>query len=174
VATVSTDEELVVRSMESPVGTLRMFASARGLRAILWADEKQLSYAGLKGARIEADDGTHIGLATATHQLGEYFDGRRTRFDLALDPVGTEFQMSAWRVLTEIPYGTTINYAQQARALGDVRKARAVGGANGRNPIPVVVPCHRVIGSDGSLTGFAVGTPIKKFLLDLEREHVSI
>lgn len=173
-ATVSPDEELVVRSMESPVGTLRLFASARGLRAVLWADEQQQSCAGLQGTRSVADDGTHIGLATATHQLGEYFEGRRTRFDLELDPVGTEFQVSAWRVLTEIPYGTTINYAEQARALGDVRKARAVGGANGRNPIPIVVPCHRVIGSDGSLTGFAVGTSIKKFLLDLERQHVSI
>jgi len=151
-----------------------VYASESGVRAILWADENQLSHAGLEGARLVSDDGSHIGLETAQRQLTEYFDGRRTQFDLPLDPAGTDFQLSAWRALTEIPYGTTISYAQQARALGDVRKARAVGGANGRNPIPIVVPCHRVIGSDGSLTGFALGMPIKKFLLDLERRHALI
>jgi methylated-DNA-[protein]-cysteine S-methyltransferase len=122
----------------------------------------------LDSAQIETPDRTSAVLDAAQRQLLEYFDGRRTTFDLELDPVGTEFQLSAWRVLSGIPYGTTISYADQARALGDVRKARAVGGANGRNPIPIIVPCHRVIGSDGSLTGFAAGTDIKKFLLDFE------
>ena len=124
----------------------------------------------------DAETGTEMSPAAkssildeAERQLVEYFEQRRVVFDIPLDPVGTEFQLKAWRVLSTIPYGTTISYAEQARALGDVRKARAVGSANGRNPIPIVVPCHRVIGSNGSLTGFALGTDMKQALLDLER-----
>lgn len=157
--------------MSSPVGPLQLFASERGLRAIVWTDEDPNSHAGLTRAQFRTDDDSDRFLDRVQRQLVDYFDGRRQSFDIALDPVGTPFQKSVWKVLSTIPYGTTISYADQARALGDARKARAVGGANGRNPIPIVVPCHRVIGSDGSLTGFAVGTPIKKFLLDLERRH---
>lgn len=153
------------------MGTLRLVASERGLRAIH-----------LRGVDVPADADCGTGsemsppgkssiLDETERQLAEYFERCRVEFDIPLDPVGTVFQMKAWRVLSTIPYGTTISYADQARALGDERKARAVGGANGRNPIPIVVPCHRVIGSDGSLTGFALGTDVKKTLLDLERHR---
>ncbi|MEA3183888.1 MAG: methylated-DNA-[protein]-cysteine S-methyltransferase, partial [Ilumatobacteraceae bacterium] len=106
----------------------------------------------------------------AVAQLQEYFAGTRREFDLPLDPLGTPFQHSAWMVLRSIPYGTTISYGHQARQLGDPNKARAVGAANGKNPLSIVVPCHRVIGSGGELTGFAAGLDVKSWLLDHERQ----
>lgn len=104
----------------------------------------------------------------ALRQLAEYFAGRRRVFDLPLAAVGTEFQRSVWRVLVTIPYGVTISYAELARRVGNARASRAVGLANGANPLPIVVPCHRVIGSDGSLTGFGGGLEMKRRLLTLE------
>jgi methylated-DNA-[protein]-cysteine S-methyltransferase len=106
----------------------------------------------------------------ARRQLDDYFEGRRREFDLPLDPFGTPFQQSVWQVLRTIPYGQTMSYGQQAERLGDVRKARAVGAANGKNPLSIVVPCHRVIGSNGHLTGFAAGVEVKSWLLDHERQ----
>ena len=102
-------------------------------------------------------DPDHPVLVATVAQLGEYFAGERQEFDLPLDPVGTDFQQSAWSALRTIPYGTTVSYGEQAARMGDRRKARAVGAANGRNPISIVVPCHRVVGSNGALTGFAGG-----------------
>jgi methylated-DNA-[protein]-cysteine S-methyltransferase len=107
-------------------------------------------------------------VATAA-QLEEYFAGRRQTFDLPLDPVGTSFQRAAWDALRTIDYGSTVSYGEQAARMGDRRKARAVGAANGRNPISIVVPCHRVVGADGALTGFAGGLETKAWLLDHER-----
>jgi len=104
----------------------------------------------------------------AIEQLGEYFDGRRRRFDLPLAPRGTEFQRRVWRALAEIPYGKTISYGELAHRIGNPSASRAVGLANGANPLPIVVPCHRVIGANGSLTGFGGGLPIKRKLLALE------
>ncbi|MCU0260293.1 MAG: methylated-DNA--[protein]-cysteine S-methyltransferase [Ilumatobacteraceae bacterium] len=104
-------------------------------------------------------------LAEALRQLEEYFAGERTEFDLPLAPEGTPFQQQAWEVLRTIPFGETTTYGEQARRLGDPKKSRAVGAANGRNPIPVVVPCHRVVGSDGRLTGYAGGLDTKAWLL---------
>jgi methylated-DNA-[protein]-cysteine S-methyltransferase len=104
----------------------------------------------------------------AIAQLGEYFAGRRRAFDLPLAPRGTEFQRRVWRELTAIPYGKTISYGELARRIGKPSASRAVGLANGANPLPVIVPCHRVIGADGSLTGFGGGLPIKRKLLALE------
>jgi methylated-DNA-[protein]-cysteine S-methyltransferase len=101
-------------------------------------------------------------------QLGEYFAGERRRFDLPLAPRGTEFQRRVWRALREIPYGQTISYGELARRIGNPSAPRAVGLANGANPLPIIVPCHRVIGADGSLTGFGGGLPIKRKLLALE------
>lgn len=108
-------------------------------------------------------------LAELERQIGEYFAGTRREFDLPLDPAGTDFQKKAWRQLTTIPFGTTISYAEQAAALGSPRAVRAVASANARNPIAIVVPCHRVIGKDGSLTGYSGGLDRKRALLDLER-----
>ena len=104
----------------------------------------------------------------AMAQLAEYFTGKRRRFDLPLAPRGTEFQRRVWRALTEIPYGKTVSYGELARRIEKPSAARAVGLANGANPLPIIVPCHRVIGADGSLTGFGGGLPIKRKLLALE------
>jgi methylated-DNA-[protein]-cysteine S-methyltransferase len=106
--------------------------------------------------------------ADAVEQLGEYFAGRRRRFDLDLRPVGTDFQLRVWALLRDIPYGETWSYGQMAGALGNPGASRAVGLANGRNPHSVIVPCHRVIGADGSLTGYGGGMERKRLLLDLE------
>jgi methylated-DNA-[protein]-cysteine S-methyltransferase len=102
-------------------------------------------------------------------QLGEYFAGRRRRFDLELAPEGTRWEIEVWRKLVEVPYGETVSYAELARRLGRPEAFRAVGAANGKNPISIVIPCHRVIGSDGSLTGYGSGLEVKAALLDLER-----
>ena len=111
------------------------------------------------------DDGA---LDEAAHQLAEYFRGERKDFDLTLEPIGTEFQRQVWNELCRIPYGKAISYRELAERVGNPNAVRAVGGANGKNPIPIVIPCHRVIASDGSLAGFGGGVPAKQFLLDLE------
>ncbi len=104
----------------------------------------------------------------AVRQLREYFKGGRTEFDLPLQPEGTAFQLKVWRSLQEIPYGKTWSYGELAKRIGNPKASRAVGAANGANPLPIVIPCHRVIGADGTLTGFGGGLPTKKALLDLE------
>ena len=109
------------------------------------------------------------GFADVVRQLDEYFAGERTGFDLPLRPAGSEFELAVWEQLTLIPYGETRSYGSVARALGDPGAAQAVGAANGRNPLSIVVPCHRVIGADGSLVGYGGGLPRKRFLLDLEQ-----
>jgi methylated-DNA-[protein]-cysteine S-methyltransferase len=113
--------------------------------------------------------GTSPLLRAAVDQLRQYFAGQRTTFELPLRPAGTAFQRAAWQALCAIPYGETRSYAQQARAVGRPTATRAIGAANGRNPIAIIVPCHRVIGSDGSLTGYAGGEAVKRWLLDHER-----
>jgi methylated-DNA-[protein]-cysteine S-methyltransferase len=155
-------------TMDSPVGELRLIAGERGLRAILWGAEDIGRIASIDEADLI--EGSTPMLDRAVTQLEEYFAGTRREFDLPLDPPGTPFQQSAWMVLRTIPYGKTISYGQQALQLGDPNKARAVGAANGKNPLSIVVPCHRVIGSTGHLTGFAAGLDIKSWLLDHERQ----
>lgn len=112
-------------------------------------------------------------LRAAERQLKEYFAGQRTSFDLPLDPRGTEFQKRVWLELRKIPYGKTISYGEQARRIGKPRSSRAVGAANGKNPLGIIVPCHRVIGANGSLTGFGGGIENKKQLLELEGAIIS-
>lgn len=152
--------------VESPVGTLTLIATSRGLAAILWEDDRP--------GRVPLDPGAHDParpmLAEAARQLGEYFARERTAFDLPLDPQGTDFQRDVWRALEAIPFGETRSYAQIARMVGRPTAFRAVGAANGRNPLSIVVPCHRVIGTGGALTGFAGGLEGKQFLLALERK----
>jgi methylated-DNA-[protein]-cysteine S-methyltransferase len=154
---------------DSPVGPLTIVASDAGIRAILWPDDDP------KRVRLDEaiDEPTHQVLVTAMVQLDEYFAGDRTEFDVPLDPVGTEFQRAAWAALRTIPYGTTVSYGEQAERMGDRRKARAVGAANGRNPISIVVPCHRVVGANGALTGFAGGVDTKAWLLAHEQRITS-
>ncbi len=153
--------------MKSPVGELLIVADDTALRMISFRKGRhpgKVADGWRKGGAVVAD---------ARGQLDEYFQGRRRRFDLPLAPSGTPFQLSTWTALRDIPYGATRSYGEQARAMGQPRAVRAVGAANGRNPIPIIVPCHRVIGGDGRLTGYAGGLDIKKFLLDLERRQLA-
>ncbi len=148
---------------QSPVGQLTLVASDAGLRAILWPTEKP--------GRVKLPDinrGDHPVLHATATQLTEYFAGNRQKFDLPLDLHGTPFQIKAWRSLADIPYGTTASYAEQADRLGAPKAVRAVGSANGRNPISIVLPCHRVVASNGSLAGFAGGLDAKGWLLEFE------
>jgi methylated-DNA-[protein]-cysteine S-methyltransferase len=151
--------------MPSPVGRLLLAADALGLRRIGFEHERHPVAIG--------EDWLHAPqrLAFARSQLEEYFAGTRQHFDLPLHPLGTAFQCAVWTALTRIPYGTTISYADLACRIEKPRAMRAVGAANGRNPLPIVVPCHRVIGRDGSLTGFGGGLPVKARLLALEAAH---
>lgn len=146
-------------TMASPVGVLTLLASERGLAAVLWGEETRVRI----GPR-RADPDNPV-LAEARRQLDAYFSGQRTAFDLPLDPEGTPFQQRVWQALRDIPFGETRSYGAIARAIGQPNAVRAVGAANGRNPISIVVPCHRVIGSDGSMTGFGGGIANKRWLL---------
>jgi methylated-DNA-[protein]-cysteine S-methyltransferase len=159
-------------TMPSPVGELTLVADDDALRTISFHTDQPAP----RERRPEivdvvdvADAGEHAVLALAVRQLREYFEGSRTEFDIPLAPEGTAFQKEAWSVLRSIPFGTTMSYGEQAAALGDRNRARAVGAANGRNPIPIIVPCHRVVGSNGHLTGFGGGIDAKAWLLDHER-----
>jgi methylated-DNA-[protein]-cysteine S-methyltransferase len=150
--------ELVVAS---PVGKLRLVASEKGLVAIdVRNNAKQEVTARNPSAQAV--------LIQTKKQLEQYFAGKRTTFDVALDLVGTEFQVQAWRALCRIPFGKTISYGQQAANIKKPKAFRAVGSANGKNPIPIIVPCHRVVASDGSLGGYSLGLRMKKQLLALE------
>ncbi len=152
-------------TMPSPIGELTVVADDDAIVAIRWdAEHDALDLAGVP----LVEPGEHPVLDAAVEQLGEYFAGARTDFDLPLRPIGTPFQLTAWEALRGIPFGETRSYGEQAAKVGDRRKARAVGAANGQNPIPIVVPCHRVIGSNGHLTGFGGGIETKAWLLDHE------
>ncbi|HEU5274532.1 MAG TPA: methylated-DNA--[protein]-cysteine S-methyltransferase [Xanthobacteraceae bacterium] len=159
-----TPKTYVSKTMRSPVGILTLIASNDGLAAILWENDKPRRVP----LTVVAEDATHPVLLEAERQLEEYFAGRRKIFDLALDVSGTEFQKKVWRALLAIPYGETRTYAEIAREIGHPTAVRAVGAANGRNPLSIVAPCHRVIGSSGALTGFAGGLAVKAQLLRLE------
>lgn len=148
------------------VGDLSIVCCNEGLVAVLWPGEVRVP---LPGVPTRVEKGDHPLLAATCQQLDEYFAGTRTTFDLPLTPNGTEFQLAAWRALRDIPYGETRSYAEQATTIGRPKAVRAVGSANGRNPISIIVPCHRVIGSNGSLTGFGGGLDAKTYLLALER-----
>ena len=156
---------LASKTMPSPVGTLTLVASDAGLVAILWEDDDP-SRVRLGTVKPVA---SHPILDAVQAQLTDYFAGKRTTFDAPLDPRGTEFQKSVWRALCAIPFGETRSYAEIARAVGRPTATRAVGAANGRNPISIIAPCHRVIGSNGALTGFAGGLAAKDYLLGHER-----
>jgi methylated-DNA-[protein]-cysteine S-methyltransferase len=149
----------------TPIGALTLIASDQGLRAIFWpkASAKRV---GINGPLHRNSD--HPVLKATARELDEYFAGTRTVFDLPLDLEGTPFQVAAWRALANIPFGTTTSYGDQAAAIGTPTAARAVGAANRANPVCLVLPCHRVIGADGSLTGFGGGLPLKRWLLDHE------
>ncbi len=150
--------------MPSPVGMLTLVARGNCLAAVLWEEERENR---VRLGTLHRDDQCPV-LRETARQLGEYFDGKRQRFELALDFAGTEFQRQVWAALLAIPFGETRSYSDIARQLGNPRAVRAVGAANGRNPISIIAPCHRVIGASGNLTGFAGGLAAKQYLLALE------
>jgi O-6-methylguanine DNA methyltransferase len=154
----------VYKRMQSPVGTLTLVATDRGLAAILWENDRPRRVR----LNLEAEQASHPVLVEAERQLTEYFAGRRKQFALKLDVAGTPFQRQVWNALLTIPFGETRSYRQIATQIGNPRAVRAVGAANGRNPVSIVAPCHRVVGSSGALTGFAGGLEVKARLLALE------
>lgn len=149
-------------TMPSPVGELLLTSNGDALTAVYFEDPK---YGPTSTDGCIRDDAV---LAEARRQLEEYFRGDRTDFDLALAPAGTDFQRSVWRALTEIPFASTTSYGRIASSIGKPSASRAVGAANGRNPISIIVPCHRVVGSGGDLTGYGGGLDRKRWLLDHE------
>lgn len=151
--------------LHAPFGVLTIVASDDGLRCVMF--DKEVHPKTFAGMTV-VDDTSHPVVARTVQQLNEYLQGTRMSFDLPLDVRGTEFQMHAWNALAKVPYGTTASYAQQAASIGRPTATRAIGAANGRNPVAVVLPCHRIVGADGSLTGFGGGLPVKKWLLDHE------
>lgn len=157
--------DLFETNVASPVGALRLVAGDAGLVAILWENDDPARVP-LGPAIARAD---HPVLSETARQLGAYFAGDQRTFDLPLDARGTDFQKSVWAELSRIPFGETRSYADLARAIGRPSAVRAVGAANGRNPISIVIPCHRVIGTNGALTGFAGGLEAKRALLTHER-----
>lgn len=151
--------------MESPVGPLQLVASEKGICGLYFKSSKRHDNIHIENA---IEGANHPVLIKAKKQLDEYFAGKRQQFDLPLDMQGTIFQIKTWKELQKIPYGTTLSYGEQAQRVGDAKKARAVGAANGRNPISIIVPCHRVIGTSGAITGYAGGVENKEWLLALE------
>jgi methylated-DNA-[protein]-cysteine S-methyltransferase len=155
---------LFYKLVDSPIGRLKFVASDKGLVGILWAKDR------LRRVRLSdlTENNQHPLLVKTEEQLSEYFQGKRRHFNVPLDMRGTPFQKQVWEALLAIPFGETRSYGQLARQLGNPRAIRAVGAANGRNPVAIIAPCHRVIGSSGKLTGFAGGLEAKAHLLSLE------
>ena len=154
----------------SPVGELVLAASGTALTGVYFSTSRHGPPPIERAAWMEDDGRGPAGefLARTRQELAEYFAGTRRTFDVPLDPPGTAFQRRVWDALRAIPYGTTLSYSELARRLGDLQATRAVGAANGRNPIPIIVPCHRVVGANGALTGFGGGLDRKRWLLEHE------
>jgi methylated-DNA-[protein]-cysteine S-methyltransferase len=165
-AAASSRRICVYKTMASPVGALTLAASEHGLAAILWENDRP----GRVRLTLAREDARHPVLVETERQLNEYFAGRRKSFSLELDFAGTQFQRKVWRALLEIPFGQTRSYGEIAMRIGAPAAMRAVGAANGRNPISIVAPCHRVVGATGKLTGFAGGLDAKAYLLRLEQK----
>lgn len=161
---------LSFKIIDSPIGKLKLVASGRGLVAIFWENDNPRRVR----LREVAENPTDSILLQTEKELAEYFAGRRNTFSVPLDMHGTKFQKSVWVALANIPFGQTRTYGQLAKQLGNPKATRAVGAANGRNPVAIVVPCHRVIGADGKLTGFAGGLEAKAHLLNLESSTRSV
>jgi len=155
--------------MKSPVGDITLIADNVSLREIYWPNQKPDR---VKFPNLEKKDRDPI-LKSAVKQLESYFSGKRKEFDLPLEPVGTEFQKEVWEALRSISYGETVSYGDIARRIGRPNAVRAVGSAIGKNPLSIMIPCHRVIGASGKLTGFAGGLSTKEFLLNLESQFDS-
>ena len=150
-------EQLKITYYKTPIGTAKIAGDENGVSSVSVLDEA-----------IETSQAIPKYLQDCVKQLDEYFKGKRTDFNLKLNPQGTEFQQKVWNELLNVPYGKTSTYLEQTKKIGDVKAIRAVASANGKNPIWIIIPCHRIIGSDGSLTGYAGGIWRKKWLLEHE------
>lgn len=160
--------DAVYDEMQSPIGKLTIITSIQGLHAILWnIDRNDQNCENIISKLKKSQNETT--LLQTKKQLEEYFQGKRKAFNLPLVLNSTNFQIQAWKALLTIPYAKTLSYAEQAEKIGNKNKARAVGRANGLNPIPIVIPCHRVIGKNGNLVGFGGGLETKAYLLQLEQ-----
>jgi methylated-DNA-[protein]-cysteine S-methyltransferase len=157
------------KTMQSPVGELKLVASDKGLTAIIWENDKASR---VPLSALEQDN-LHPVLCETERQLGDYFAGKLKKFSVPLDFNGTAFQKKVWEALLTIPFGETRSYGQIADQIGNPKSVRAVGAANGKNPISIIAPCHRVIGADGSMTGFAGGIAAKELLLNIEGHNKS-
>ncbi|WP_180059816.1 methylated-DNA--[protein]-cysteine S-methyltransferase [Acinetobacter sp. YH12128] len=157
--------QLSYQFLDSPVGQLKLVAHETALVAVLWENENP------NRVRLAAlvEDRQHPILLKTAQQLNEYFAGKRQQFDLPLDFEGAEFQQQVWQALLTIPFGETRSYKQIAEQIGNVKAVRAVGAANGKNPISIIAPCHRVVGANGKLVGFAGGLENKEILLKIEK-----
>ncbi|MCU1527332.1 MAG: cysteine methyltransferase [Frondihabitans sp.] len=155
--------------IESPIGDLTLVAddTSEALKALYMVGHRHAPELSAFGPRVDGDDERRI-FSTVTTQLTEYFGGTRQSFDVATAPVGTPFQLAVWEALRSIPFGETRTYGELAITLGNPKAVRAVGLANGRNPLSIIVPCHRVIGANGAMTGFGGGIERKEYLLELE------
>jgi methylated-DNA-[protein]-cysteine S-methyltransferase len=160
-------DHLVYKLMDSPVGKIQLIAGTKGLVAILWEGE------GFNRIKLDmpSEDKEHPILRKTEDQLNAYFAGERKSFDIPLDLRGTPFQQQVWHALLTIPFGVTKSYGAIARQIGDPKTVRAVGGALNKNPVSIIVPCHRVIGASGKLVGFAGGLTNKSYLLNIEGIH---
>lgn len=164
-------ENATYDEMKSPVGNLTIITTEKGLHAVLWdGDRTHPSCEKIITHLRQSKDESII--VQTKKQLSEYFQGKRKIFDLPLVIKGTDFQIQVWQQLLKIPYASTVSYGEQAEKIGDKNKARAVGLANGLNPISIIIPCHRVIGSNGNLVGFGGGLDKKAYLLKLERQNL--
>lgn len=158
------DASLATATLDTPIGRLRLAATDAGLAMVVFPNQKEIAFPKREGSAAAQKH-----LAAGLKALDRYFEGKLRDFSsIKLAPSGTAFQMHVWDALARIPFGETRSYADVAREIGNPKGMRAVGLANGRNPIPVIVPCHRVIGANGSLTGFGGGLPTKKWLLEFE------
>lgn len=187
ITTAAASPPLATRTLTSPIGVLTLHAGPAGLRAILLPETRHPPRldddpAPSSGSRTASSDRRTASSAPRTlaaaldhaaRELDEYFAGRRRAFTVPLDPGGTPFQRAVWAALARIPFAATLSYGQLAAAIGRPSASRAVGAANGKNPLPIIVPCHRVIGHDGSLTGFGGGLPTKRWLLEHEAAIVA-
>lgn len=151
-------KDTAISYMDSPLGKIKIVGENDHIKRVSFVD----------GEERETDGPVPLVVRNCKKQLKEYFAGKRKEFNVPLDPDGTDFQKQVWEALLDIPFGKTSTYAKQSISLGDIKKIRAVGTANGKNPIAVIIPCHRVIGTDGSLTGYAGGLDKKEWLLRLE------
>ena len=161
----------VYKSIQSPVGVLKLVASNKGLAGVLWENDSSSRVPHLNSA---VEENMHPILLETENQLDQYFAGTRTIFTIDLDMTGTEFQKQVWTALLSIPFGETRSYGELAKQIGNPKASRAVGAANGKNPVSIITPCHRAIGSDGSLTGFAGGLKTKQYLLTLESKQLHL